>query len=195
MDEKSVIIAAVITVVEKLGYVPSVREYKKLKDVPSWKKIKRLFGGWNDMLREADLPIKREMPRLDDGKVLDAILDFANKHDRVPTFADFREHLVGVDSETVIAHFGSLTNALDALGLECEYGQGTNFEQIEENLRELAHKLGRTPTREEFEEAYDFTVYREHLTWTEIVKQAGLKPTRNCSRRKPDRVPRRHNPR
>jgi hypothetical protein len=186
MDEQSKVIDGVLKLVEELGYVPTTREYKALEHEgkPSFKAIKRLFGSWNDMLKEAGLPIKREMPKLSEEAVLAAISSFVAQYRRPPTLADYRDKLVGVDAETVIARFGSINKALEELELRSRYGQGADYEEIKTHLRQLATELGRTPTRNEFEERYKITVYRGVHSWVELVKAAGLSPVRDTPRRK-----------
>jgi hypothetical protein len=188
MQDKDKVIDAILRLVEELGETPSQRRYKELckdgarPDLPGWKRVKRLFGGWNDMLREANLLIKREMSKMDDRRILKIIEAFVIEHGRVPTESDYANRIVGVDIETVYAHFGSLTAALAELGLRSNYGRGADFMTIYVELRRMAEKLGRVPTREEFEASYGFVVYRKNRSWPNIVESAGLKHVRKYAR-------------
>lgn len=191
MTEKDQMTEEFLKLVRKLGHVPTTREYKDLKkeslDGPAFKAIKRVFGSWNGMLEEAGLPIHRRVDwsKVSDKKVLRCILVFTAEYGRPPTIADFDKRLVGIDYETLTSRFGNLPNALAKLNLKIKYGEGANYARIVEELKVLAAKLGRTPTRDEFESVYGVTVYRGVYSWSDIVKMAGLRPTRRYKTVKP----------
>ncbi|MDR0397793.1 MAG: hypothetical protein LBH36_01245 [Candidatus Nomurabacteria bacterium] len=193
MFERDEMIDGFRAFVKNLGHVPTTREYKDLKKSgvpgPSFKAIKRVFGSWNDMLEESGLPVNRKVDwvKVPDKHIIWLIREFTVKHGRPPMISDFRNHLLEVDYETVIARFGNLPNALAQLGLKCRYGRGVDYDRIVRELKVLAIELGRTPTRDEFEARYGSTVYRRNggYSWTDVVKMAGLQPIRNTPRRKP----------
>ena len=98
--------------------------------------IERLFGGWNNLLRELDLEINMNRNVTKDDVIKD-MLNLKNKYGKVTSII---QRKYGKYSQIVIDRlFGSYTNLAKELGFDI-YGRYISDEEIIQNLKDIYNK-------------------------------------------------------
>lgn len=100
--------------------------------------IKRLFGGWNDLLKELDVPINMHK-KLDKEEILKEMRDLLKKHGKLTAEIQRKESTY---SQIAIDHvFGSFTNLCKELDISID-GRFVPDEQIKEELTSINEEFG-----------------------------------------------------
>lgn len=164
-------ISALKNIRDKINESPSVSQYEKnrSKEQPPRNYISRKFGGWNQAKREAELEIYDSHSYTEEDCLI--AIDFVSeKLGKSPTKKEYRENKKDEHpSPSVIENnFGSWDSAKKKLGLKTR--SSYTREECVNSLEEVAEKLNRSPTREE----YDIHRYESQPSSGTITKEFGL---------------------
>lgn len=118
------------------GKAPTLRDFTRKSGYPSNINYKRVFGSWNNAIREANLDINHAYTN---EQLTESITKFIRKNGKIPTANDFTGNPEYPNFTTFIRRFGSWNKALEHAGfetdemikngmLECEYHKGRLFE-------------------------------------------------------------------
>ena len=121
-----------------------------------------------------------------------AIRELADQLDTTPTQAEMDEHGT-ISQHAIIDEFGSWNEGVRAAGLEPNQKHGISDDEILEEIRRTARRLGRVPSMSEMNEHGEYSVAvveRAFGSWTTGVRAAGLQPASE-TRRQASRVSKR----
>lgn len=128
-------------------------------------------------------------PRQIDARKIELISQckkLAEKLGRVPTVTEFNEDVSTHSVCTVESIFGSWNNLIDACGFKFARVTGTKKEDLIKRVLNLTKKLGKTPSRAEFNRHAQennlcsaMVVQRYFGTWTEFLEYCNLRPNIN----------------
>jgi len=173
---------------DKLGRAPTCRELLDRRDLPSTHTYIRRFGSWRNAL--ACLGGRADNSHHSNAELLDTLRDLADELGRPPTVQELLARPGLPAPAAYVNRFGSWSSALEAAGLETIYRRPPAYtdEQLLQALRDLAAKLGRTPTGREMQARRDLpsprTCQIRFGSWNRALEAAGLEPKR---RRRPKR--------
>lgn len=127
--------------------------------------------------------------------LLDEVQRLATELDRTPTATDMNEsgeYWASYYQE----EFGGWNNAVREAGLEPNQPRKISNNDLLNEIRRLARKLNRTPTKKEMNELGEYygRSYQDRFgSWSEAIRQAGLEPNQKISsfefRKRPDKCP------
>lgn len=164
-------------VAEKLNRPPTRSEYVEHGEF-SAEPFKRVFGGHNDALREAELsvPKRQGVPSED---LVKELVRVADQIGRSPTFSEMEEWSEFYPS-IYPKRFGSWNGALEAAGLDRNpVSEKVPRPELLSNLEMIIEKLGHPPTQNELENVGEFSMMpynREFGGLNAAVREVGYEP-------------------
>lgn len=130
---------------------------------------KRIFGSWNNALREAGL-----VPNYNktDQELLEELKRVSKELGKVPTVTECQQIKLNVSRYQ--KRFGSWNKALELAGLPVRNARrcGITTEQYVDLLKNYTNKLGRVPSSKEIQEAR--AIINRFGSWNKALKAAGL---------------------
>lgn len=164
---------------EELGRTPTVKSMRERKDLPSDSIYLRRFGSWKNAIKAAGLSMDDFNKQYTDRQLIENLQNIAEELGRTPTASDLlgRE---GPSNRAYSYRFGSWNDALEVAGLTENDTRKwyVTDEQLLKPLRELAKKLGYTPSLRESRDCKDTpsepTYSRRFGSWSKAVEAAGL---------------------
>jgi len=164
---------------KELGRVPKQSDLKSNSGKFSVNVYRRVFGSWNNALREARLDVNAEYD-LDNEKLLDEIHRLADELGETPRYDDMSSR--GRYSSTLYERrFGSWNNALREAELEPRKVFKIDEDKLLPEIKRLKDELGRTPTQFDLEKHGEFGVdpyKRVFGTWNNALSEAGFDPVK-----------------
>ena len=166
-------------VARKLKRTPTHAEFDKYA-MMSYGIIVTLFGSWNNALKAAGLNVRvwRDATKSEGIKELKRV---ARKLGKTPTAFDFSEH-ARMSYATITKLFGSWNAGVMAAGLKITVQYGRTKSGCIKELKQVAKKIGRTPTVHEFDKQSDISIsviIKRFGSWGKGVLAAGLNINRN----------------
>ncbi len=114
------LLAKITEIKEKLGYVPSLKEFVKECGTERYKHlIFTTFGSWANalsMLKYEQKENTSQMPKYTDEELLEYLVNFAKTNGRVPTCSDSKRDFLP-SKDTYRVRFGSFERAKELAGL------------------------------------------------------------------------------
>jgi len=164
---------------EELGRTPTAKSMQERKDLPSDSMYLRRFGSWKNAIKAAGLSMDDFNKQYTDRQLIENLQNIAEELGRTPTASDLlgRE---GPSNRAYSHRFGSWNDALEVAGLTENDTRKwyVTDEQLLKPLRELAKKLGHTPSLRESRDCKDTpsepTYIRRFGSWSKAVEAAGL---------------------
>jgi hypothetical protein len=141
------------------------------------KTYNRVFGSWNDALKQANLPLNNRND-ISRAELIDELQQLADRLNETPGLRQM-DTLGEFDSTTYMSTFGSWNNAVVAADLEPIERRDIPREDLLEEIERLAESLGRAPIREEMSQCGKFgsSTYAERFgSWSEALTAAGFDP-------------------
>lgn len=186
---KETIISALHQWVHMHGRTPSSIEFHSDPTVPSMTPIRKLFGGFGNLLREAGYPVNRNIhvderskeavKNLSEGELSSIIQNLGKTLGRAPTFEECREHLR--ELSIVIDPRNYLHKSWSGILLDCGLQparRGRNENEELENLKQWIAEHGHVPTVSEINDdpklptsTYFFKHFLSYEKALEILKQ------------------------
>ena len=170
---------------DELGQPPTKLEMLARPGYPSPVTYINRFGSWHAALARLRLRPRQKPPRYTTAEMIAVLQDVANELGRAPSKGELEQLRPGGPSPSGYAYrFKSWNAALKAAGLEIHYHHTPthNDETLLQTLRDLANKLGRTPTMRELQIYPGLpsrSAYARHFgTWNAALEAAGLEPNR-----------------
>ena len=174
------------TLAEELGRTPTEEEFDSNSKTASSSTAINHFGSWNKFLKDAGLKPNQEMlTRASRELVIAQVKMLADELERTPTCDEFVYDSRTVSYHTIRRRFGSWNNLLEASGLEknLKMKHGGNFvsdEEIIQQVKEMAERLGRTPKVKDFKmdkSTIGITAAIERFgSWNNLLEASGLEP-------------------
>lgn len=130
---------------------------------------KRIFGSWNNALREAGLvPYSNK----NDQELLEELKRVSKELGKVPTVTEC--HQIKLNVSRYQKRFGSWNKALELAGLPVKNSRrrGITTEQYVDLLKEYTTKLGRVPSSKEIQEGR--AIINRFGSWNKALEAAGL---------------------
>ncbi len=156
---------------EKLGRVPSRKDFLALDGMFSGQALNQRFGPWCNFLKAAGL----KQTKCTDAYLIRQAKMLTDKLGRTPSPKDFDENVPAAKARECVKRFGSWKNYLAAAGLRRR--KYTKAELIRQ-LQEMTQELGRVPTSTEFnvsrKSASTMSCVRQFGSWNHFLEAAGL---------------------
>lgn len=170
----------------ELGRSPTAAEFNHDKRTASTTAAVNRFGGWNDFMRKAGLKHRCGRPKkYTRNDLIRQARMLTEETGTAPTMNSFNEHPETASSKTVIQLFGSWSNFIKVSGLRNRRKNSSRRytdDELIAQVQMLAKKLGRSPTRKEFEKYPNFasggTIAKRYGAWNDFLKAAGLEINR-----------------
>lgn len=102
------------------GRVPSMMDFNNNQKYPSPTTYQKVFGSWNNAIREAGLQAKRGGFSYSDEELLRALIQFFEENGRSPVEEDFTDNHKYPRHMTYFRRFGGWDSALKILGLDLD---------------------------------------------------------------------------
>jgi ubiquinone/menaquinone biosynthesis C-methylase UbiE len=173
---KEQVLAELKRVAKKLGRTPTQEDFITFASM-SVPTVRGLCVTYNAAVEAAGLTVNHKM-YINKEQVIAELKRVAKKLGRTPTIDDFDKH-ASMNSMTAAKLFGSWNKALAYVGLRVNNVIGITKEQVLAELKRVAKKLGRTPTRDDFNKYASLskgTVENSFGTWNKALVAADLKP-------------------
>ena len=180
------LIAALRREADRLGRPPTQREWATgSPHRPNASSVARTFGSWAAGLRAAGLepPPAR---RWNDGEIVEALREWAARHDRPPLSSDWR-HAAPDHPSAALARrrFGSWRAALDAAGLAPQRTEWTR-ERVLDAIRTHIDRHGRPPLSSQWRRPDSDEIPPTHVvinrfgSWRAAIAASTARPDRNA---------------
>lgn len=182
--EKSHLIAALQLKAETLGHTPSRAECCQDSGMPSDYTYIRVFGSWNNAIKEAGLKVYEHIKpgTWTQDRIIAALQLKAQELGRKPTMHDVDKDKSMPATDTVKRVFGSWSNALEQAGFEPKRGRKHENQKLIRLLIAKASEMGVAPSQRAVNQDPDMpssSVFKRHFgSWNAAIKAAGLIPYR-----------------
>jgi hypothetical protein len=174
------LISSLTEVADELGETPSVNQMREHGDW-SPNTYQKIFGSWNDALREAGLELNREKSgNATKEKLIADLQRVSKKIGKTPNYTEYDEYGEWT-AGTCSRNFGSWENALAEANLKKEK---VTKEQLLEDLKEFAEDMDTTPTSIEMEKYGPwprYKYYRAFGTWPDTLRKVGMRPSQKSA--------------
>lgn len=115
--------------IKEFGKQPSCDEMDKTEGYPSREAFRKLFGKWNNAIKETGLEPK--VSNYTDEELEYYFRDFINKNDRIPTLHEFNNNPKYPSFWCYQNRFGSWNKAVEAYGFEVNEGVSGSYYTFE----------------------------------------------------------------
>lgn len=182
IEEKLRLIAALRLKADALGHAPSRAECYEDSNMPSVHMYTRVFGSWNNAIREAGLKTYEHIKpgTWTESRIISAIQIKAQELGRKPTIYDIDSDKTMPASDTVKRVFGSWNNALEQAGFEPKRCGKYKNQRLVRLLTAKASEMGVTPSQRAVDQDPDMpssSVFKRHFgSWNAAIQAAGLTP-------------------
>jgi len=172
------IIADIQRVAEKVGSVPSRREYRKRGEYAGITAEEK-FGSWTAARQAAGLdggPTKNTFVSQSD--LIEDLQQVAEELGESPSQPQYNQH-GKYTHQVAYDRFDSWNDALDAAGLATEYDAKLPKEELLDDIRRVGEQIGDAPSQTEYSKHGEHgvtTVKRRFKSWAEAVRKAGFEP-------------------
>lgn len=175
------LIAQVQRVAAKLGRTPTMKEFRSSPKTAHIDTVTMRFGTWNNFLIKAGLDINR-VGVVSGEELITQVQMLAEELGKVPTKREFNMAKTTASSSVANRCFGSWNNFLEAAGLRINKRSSVPDEELIDQIKALAVKLGRTPKMREFDDyrkaSISKSIREKYGSWNNFILAAGLKPTK-----------------
>lgn len=133
---------------------------------------KRRFGSWNEALEAAGFDPQAFDSKIPESALVAELRELAANSDSPPTFEEMEKD-GDYGARTYIRRFGSWNEALAYAGLEVNTEQEISSEQLQNELKRVAEKLGKQPSAREMDEygKYAVATYQRRFgSWSEALE-------------------------
>lgn len=164
-------------VADELGKTPTAREYDRLGQY-SCQTVMSVHGSWNGAVRKLGMEPNIEHPgkAITDEEILESLRDMGDAG-AGPTKREYDDG-GPCSADTVVHRFGSWQQALAEIGLEPARPYEVDPDELLEDLRMVADKLGRSPSEREYEDCggrYSaYTFGKAFGSWNGAKRTIGL---------------------
>jgi preprotein translocase subunit Sss1 len=168
------ILAEIRRVARKLNKTPTVGSFQSQATIDV-KTVQNRYGTWNNALKKAGFTPTREYST--DEQILAEIRQVAKILGRTPTQEMFNQH-ASISAQAAGNHFGGSWNkALKRACLKPVMRKDVTDKDVLREIRHVAKKLGKTPTKREFRQHANICgscVANHFGTWNGGLRKAGL---------------------
>lgn len=110
------VLEKILDLKEKIGRTPSLDEFHEEYSGKYLSPIIYQHGSWLEAIKKLGLQSRKELRTVNKLKLLQDLVDFKEKHGRIPTTSDFKRGFLR-DKNVYIRQFGTLNNARIEAGL------------------------------------------------------------------------------
>lgn len=163
----------------------TVSEYVKEKRTPHYTTIIKLFGSWEEALKECGIECNHSISRTyTDEEILDSIRIFFNKYGEKASFNKYKELKIKPSTTTITSRFGTWNKAIEAACIKVKTRAVNKMSDTEllEVLKEAKMNINGKFNIVSYEiwakensKAHPRTIRNRFETWNNALEKAGLK--------------------